>query len=228
MIKKLLALLGVGAKTEVKHGDAKKRASTKPKVAPERIGELGEYKINIQLDQLPKECKYVSDSMVRNPKSRTGFSQTDHVVISPYGLFVIETKNYSGVIKGGREDKQWTVSSRFRMYNPLKQNYGHIKALEGVLKSYPGLKYISMISFTMRCRFSIDPELRKIESDELVVYDVELSEFISRKLLRLKAVVGEPTVTAEQIADIHRLIVEANITDPALRQEHVRLQKGNG
>jgi len=58
------------------------------------------------------------------------------------------------------------------MYNPLKQNYGHIKTIESLLKDVATVKYISMISFTMRCRFSIDPELRKIHSDEPVVYDV--------------------------------------------------------
>jgi hypothetical protein len=34
----------------------------KSKIAPTRIGELGEYKINIQLDQLPKKCRYISDA----------------------------------------------------------------------------------------------------------------------------------------------------------------------
>jgi hypothetical protein len=49
-----------------------------------------------------------------------------------------------------------------------------------------------MISFTMRCRFSIDPELRKISSNELIVYDVELTEFIGRKLNRLAVENPEP------------------------------------
>ncbi|MFD1773506.1 nuclease-related domain-containing protein [Paenibacillus rhizophilus] len=73
---------------------------------------------------------------------------------SPYGLFVIETKNYNGEIKGGRKDKYWSVSNRYKMYNPLMQNYGHIKALESHLGEFIAAKYISMISFTMRCRFS--------------------------------------------------------------------------
>jgi hypothetical protein len=84
------------------------------KVQPTRIGELGEYKINIQLDQLPKDCKYLSDLLVSNSKSRTGYSQIDHLVISPYGLFVIETKNYSGEIKGKRDDKNWIVNNRLK------------------------------------------------------------------------------------------------------------------
>jgi hypothetical protein len=207
--------------SEVPLSKPPKSNKQRKKVESTRIGELGEHKINIQLDQLPKYCKYLSDIMIRNSKSRSGFSQIDHVVISPFGLFVIETKNYNGEIKGLREDTNWTVSNRFKMYNPLKQNYGHIKALESMIKGYPDLIYISMISFTMRCRFSIDPSLRNIESNELIVYDVELSEFISRKILRVKAVLKEPRLQDSDVMNLFNMIQEANITDPALRAEHV-------
>lgn len=193
----------------------------KPKVAPTRIGELGEHKINIQLDQLPKDCKSLSDLLLPNPKSRSGYAQIDHVVISPYCVFVIETKNYNGEIKGGRADQQWSVSNRYKMYNPLKQNYGHIKAVESLLKDVTTIKYISMISFTMRSRFSIDPELRKIHSDELVVYDVELSEFISRKLINLKTGNSEPPISAALAQTIYDHLVQANITDAEMRKLHV-------
>ncbi|KWX87200.1 NERD nuclease [Paenibacillus riograndensis] len=193
----------------------------KPKVAPSRIGELGEHKINIQLDQLPKDCKSLSDLLLPNPKSRTGYAQIDHVVISPYCTFVIETKNYNGEIKGERADQQWSVSNRYKMYNPLKQNYGHIKAIESLLKDVATVKYISIISFTMRCRFSIDPELRKIHSDELVVYDVELSEYISRKLISLKTVNHESPISAGQIQTIYDHLAQANITDAEIRKLHI-------
>lgn len=186
-----------------------------------RIGELGEHKINIQLDQLPRECKSLSDLLIPNNKSRTGFSQIDHVVISPYCLFVIETKNYNGEIKGKRTDQQWSVSNRFKMYNPLKQNYGHIKAIESLIKGIEDVRFVSMISFTMRCRFSIDPELRQINSDELVVYDVELSEYISRKLTRLKLENSEPSLSPEQTNAIYDRLLKSNITDQAIRNQHV-------
>ncbi|MCU6795162.1 NERD domain-containing protein [Paenibacillus sp. WQ 127069] len=184
------------------------------------MGGLGEHKINIQLDQLPKDCKYLSDILIINPKSKTGYSQTDHVVITPYGLFIIETKNYNGEIKGNKNDKYWSVSNRFKMYNPFMQNYGHIKALEQVLSEFKPLTFISMISFTMRCRFSVDPELRKIHSNDLIVYDVELSEFIQRKLLRFKAESPESTLGESQINRIYEIIENANITDPMIRNEH--------
>ncbi|MEK4518522.1 nuclease-related domain-containing protein [Paenibacillus sp. FSL H8-0122] len=210
------------------HSAHKSQASRpKPKVAPTRIGELGEHKITIQLDQLPNDCKSLSDLLLPNPKSRTGYAQIDHVVISPYCVFVIETKNYNGEIKGGRADQQWSVSSRYKMYNPLKQNYGHIKAIESLIKDVAAVKYISMISFTMRCRFSIDPELRKIHSDELVVYDVELSEFISRKLISLKTGSTEPPISVAQIQTIYNHLVQANITDVEIRKLHVQRIKGS-
>ncbi|MEK4140096.1 nuclease-related domain-containing protein [Paenibacillus sp. FSL L8-0333] len=223
------ALLSLFKKSDTKPPQAVRKAQTpksKPKVASTRIGELGEHKINIQLDQLPKECKSLSDLMLPNPKSRTGYTQIDHIVISPYCLFVIETKNYNGEIKGGRTDQQWSVSNRYKMYNPLKQNYGHIKAIESLIQGIAAVKFISMISFTMRCRFSIDPDLRKIHSDELVVYDVELSEFISRKLISLKTGTPEPPISAAQIQTIYDRLAQANVTDFEIRKLHVQRIKG--
>lgn len=200
---------------------SEQNSAKKSKIAPSRIGELGEYKINIQLDQLPKDTKYISDIMIVNLKSRTGYSQIDHVVISPYGLFVIETKNYNGEIKGSRTDKYWRVNNRFNMYNPLKQNYGHIKALEKVLVEYSDIPLISMVSFTMRCRFSIDPELRIIESNELVVYDTELSEFINRKIIRIKTTTKKTPLNMNEVQKIYESILTVNITDPGKRAEHM-------
>lgn len=221
MLKSILSLFKKNNSTPAKARPASKSRTGKPRVEAARIGELGEHKINIQLDQLPRECKSLSDLLIPNNKSRTGFSQIDHVVISPYCLFVIETKNYNGEIKGQRSDQQWSVSNRFKMYNPLKQNYGHIKAIESLIKEIENVRFVSMISFTMRCRFSIDPELRQISSDELVVYDVELSEYISRKLTRLKLENSEPSLSPEKIEAIYDRLVKSNIIDQAVRSQHV-------
>ncbi|MCR2805859.1 nuclease-related domain-containing protein [Paenibacillus soyae] len=225
MFKKLLSWFKSNSKDSKKTSNKSlsPKAPNKRTVTSSRIGELGEYKINIQLDQLPKDSKYLNDIMIKNPKSRTGYSQIDHIVVSPYGLFVIETKNYNGEIKGGRSDKYWRVNNRFNMFNPLKQNFGHIKALELLLSEMPDLLYISMISFTMRCRFSIDPELRKIESNELVIYDSELSEFINRKLNRIKATTDKAALTEAEVLNIYEIIHSSNITDPALRSEHIAI-----
>lgn len=66
-----------------------------------RKGELGEYKFDLQLSQFPQPFKYISDLLIKHPKSISGNSQIDHLLISPYGIFVIEAKNYQGTIYGG-------------------------------------------------------------------------------------------------------------------------------
>jgi hypothetical protein len=94
----LLLLNFLKKKKENPQPKQKKKPSQLPKKTNEAVsarkGELGEYKIDIQLDQLPKDCRYLSDLLVRNPKAKSGYSQIDHVVFTPYGIFTIETKNY--------------------------------------------------------------------------------------------------------------------------------------
>ncbi|PYF08470.1 nuclease-related domain-containing protein [Ureibacillus chungkukjangi] len=186
-----------------------------------RKGELGEYKINIQLDQFPKNYKHISDLMIENAKSSTGFSQIDHIIITPYGLFVIETKNYQGTIYGGKDRKTWLVNGKFKMMSPLVQNFGHIQSIKNVLEPTYRDYFISMVSFTKRCTFRIDEELRKISSNELVVYDIELTEFINRKIAILKLQNKEPFLSDSEIDSIYQTLTKINITDPTLRKQHV-------
>ncbi|MEH6939557.1 nuclease-related domain-containing protein, partial [Bacillus sp. JJ664] len=117
-----------------KQADTLDLKDIKNKVEPVRIGELGEYKINIQLDQLDKQFKYVSDLLIDNPNSKTRYSQIDHVVITPYAIFVIETKNYQGTIYGDRDRTKWNVNGKFPMMNSFNQNFGHIQAIKSLLK----------------------------------------------------------------------------------------------
>ena len=188
-----------------------------------RKGELGEYKIDIQLDQLPKSFKYVSDLLLPNPKAHSGYSQIDHVVISPYGLFVIETKNYAGEISGGKKDKVWFQNKRYEIINPLRQNFGHISTLKRLLADYNSLEfYYSIISFTRRSIFKVDVELRKITSSELVIYDTELSDFITRKIAVLSREHSKPILNDSNISQIYKVLSDANIKDENIRLEHVK------
>lgn len=69
-----------------------------------------------------------------------GTTQIDHVFLSPYGIFVLETKNMSGWIFGSEKQTQWTqklYKRTFKFQNPLRQNYKHLKALEATLGVNP-------------------------------------------------------------------------------------------
>ena len=217
-------------KDEAKPKQAK-ITSPKPKKTNEQVatrkGEIGEYKIDIQLDQLPNDCRYLSDLLVKNPKAKSGYSQIDHVVITPYGIFTIETKNYQGTIYGGKDRKTWLVNGKFKMMNPFVQNYGHIKALTSLIDEKYHDLFISMVSFTKRCTFKVDLDYRKIASNEIIVYDIELSEFIHRKVSVLKIQHKEPLLNEQDISAIYSAFSKANITDPKVREEHKHALKTN-
>lgn len=65
-----------------------------------------------------------------------GTTQIDHVILSRYGIFVIETKNYNGWIFGGKDQRSWTqvlFGKKSMFQNPLHQNYKHTQALAQLL-----------------------------------------------------------------------------------------------
>ncbi|WP_259214951.1 nuclease-related domain-containing protein [Shewanella baltica] len=97
-------------------------------------GVFGEFLVNQILSRLP-ESDY---TLVKNVTLPTddGTTQIDHVIVSKFGLFIVETKNMKGWIFGSKNQKQWTQkiyrhSSKFQ--NPLHQNYKHVKTLESLL-----------------------------------------------------------------------------------------------
>ena len=64
-----------------------------------------------------------------------GTTQIDHIVVSEFGIFVIETKNMRGWIFGSEKKAQWTqkiFKKNIRFQNPLRQNFKHTKAVEVV------------------------------------------------------------------------------------------------
>ena len=87
--------------------------------------------------------------------TRRGTAQIDHIVVSLFGIFVIETKNMSGWIFGSEFDPQWTQALRrkkLRFQNPLRQNHAHVKALEELLGMDPS-KFHSMVVFAGEAEF---------------------------------------------------------------------------
>ena len=87
-------------------------------------------------------------------KTSSGTTQVDHIVISPYGVFVIETKSHKGMLFGDCKSKNWTQClyskkgiQRYPFYSPYLQNAGHLKNLYKLT----GLNYkyfLGLIVFT--------------------------------------------------------------------------------
>lgn len=85
----------------------------------------------------------------------SGTSQIDHILIADTGIFVIETKHYSGWIFGSPGDRQWTqviYRKKSRFQNPIHQNYGHIKALQSLF-NLSADSFCSIVVFTGDAEF---------------------------------------------------------------------------
>ncbi|HSH87150.1 MAG TPA: nuclease-related domain-containing protein [Methylophilus sp.] len=75
-------------------------------------------------------------------ETEDGTTQIDHIFVSKFGVFVVETKNYKGWIFGNERQSTWTqklYKKTYKFQNPLRQNYKHLKALESILEVPSGI-----------------------------------------------------------------------------------------
>ena len=118
---------------------------------PATKGWAGERAVRTILKTLPKERYIVLNDVKfygrekenkgsgRN-KSKRWSCQIDHLVISPYGIFCIETKNYLGRISGNYKDKylqRRVLGMKYQTYSPIYQNYRHLQRL---IETFPLIK----------------------------------------------------------------------------------------
>lgn len=87
-----------------------------------------------------------------------GTTQIDHVFVSRFGIFVLETKNMQGWIFGAEHQAQWTqkiFKKSFKFQNPLRQNFKHVKAIEAALQ-IPTETIHSVVTFVGGSTFKAD------------------------------------------------------------------------
>lgn len=102
--------------------------------------------------------KMINDSTFLMKNGHT--TQVDHILVSEFGIFVIETKNYQGLIFGQEKQKKWTVClgpNKYSIQNPLRQNYLHLKVLMELLKSQVSEQnFHSVVVFVGQSEFKTD------------------------------------------------------------------------
>ena len=111
---------------------------------PYWIGRGGEKFVTGKLLQLDSSQYKVLNDLLLPSNSHLNTTQIDHVVVSNYGIFCIETKAYQGWIFGEANQEYWTqviYRHKERFYNPLRQNYAHVKAVEELVKLKSNLGY---------------------------------------------------------------------------------------
>ena len=119
-------------------------------------GRYGEYLIYKSLKKLESEgAKFLFNLYIQKGNGNT--TEIDVLMISPKGIFVFESKNYSGWIFGNESQKSWCQtlslgwgrSKKEHFFNPIMQNQTHIEALKGVIGAQ--IPVYSVIVFSDRC-----------------------------------------------------------------------------
>lgn len=138
-------------------------------------GALGEFQVNLAAKRSLDKGIY---TLFKNVTLRTedGTTQIDHVIVSRFGVFVIETKNMTGWIFGGKHQKTWTQQiyrHKTKFQNPLHQNYKHKITLQDTFGLDPE-KVFSLVVFVRDRTF-------KTDMPENVVYTGGYIRFIKNK-----------------------------------------------
>ena len=119
------------------------------------LGYEGEFLVNQELNKLDRFNYIVIDNLTILNNNTT--HQIDHVVVSNFGIFVIETKNYSGFVKGADKYSSWTHYIGRRKYhfmNPITQNKGHIKALCSIYPEYSDY-FVPIVCFSNKTKLNV-------------------------------------------------------------------------
>jgi len=118
---------------------------------------IGEQLVNRAIKMHLPYSNYHLLTNVTLPTTQEGMTtQIDHVLICEYGIFVIETKHYAGVVAGKKDAKQWvqfTAWDKRKFQNPLRQNYKHVKELEFLFPEINAKDIHSLVVFSGEARF---------------------------------------------------------------------------
>lgn len=151
-------------------------------------GKLGEKHIQKILSELPENDYTIFNDVVL--KTAQGTTQIDHIVVSKYGVFVIETKNYRGDIFGNDDRQEWkqiiktdvtfrsnlwktyTYIKKSEFYNPIFQSLGHEAQVRRILQHLP---YANIVSIVV---FSDQANLSGVHSSHHVINACQLLDYI--------------------------------------------------
>jgi restriction system protein len=98
--------------------------------------------------------------------SNNGTAQIDHLLVSPYGLFIVETKNKKGWIFGSESQAEWTQTifkEKYTFQNPLRQTYRQKKVLSAFLNLDESLIH-PVVYFVGDCTFKTPLPINVINS----------------------------------------------------------------
>ncbi len=180
--------------------------------APLFRGSIGENRVSRILSTLPENYHLIDNVII---PSQTGTTQIDHVVVSPYGIFVIETKNYTGWVFGSENSYHWKetfrTTGRTFFRNPVKQNWAHVYALAELLELDKNV-FIPVVVFS-------DSSSLGVQSSVPVIYMSQLKDFVLCH--------QQEILSIEEVERIAERVYRANLTGDGNEALHIQGVKDN-
>lgn len=173
--------------------------------------------------------KYYIFNNIIVTSSVTVTTQIDHIIVSRYGIFVIENKDYSGWIFGHKNQKKWTQilwGKKSHFQNPLLQNFAHESALK---EHMPFLKkrFYSVIIFSEDSEFKTEMPPNIMHGEDLIDYIESKKEEIVSEGEMLMAIGKLSLLCQTQIAaDQHIENLEVRHTEVELTHTSLSSQSG--
>ena len=188
-------------------------------------GRYGEYLIYESLNLLQGGTKKFLFN-VYLPFHNGSMTEIDIIFIHSSGVYVIESKNYSGWIFGNESQRNWTECikagrevQKYRFYNPIMQNTVHIELLQNYLSDFTGIPFFSCIVFGDKC------ELKKITYTSHK-HNVLKRQFLYDEMVRNINNVGN-VLSDETICKIYdRLYPYSKVSDE-IKKSHIDRIKYN-
>lgn len=188
----------------------------KRQTAKEFMGMIGEKSVYFDVRTAARfqgqNMKFLSNVYV--PKKNGETSEIDLIAVTPKGLLVIESKNYSGWIFGNEQNMYWTVTyrdgQRHRIYSPVRQNRNHILAL----LSYLG-KNVPVYSMIV---FSNKGKLKNVSVHKEGLWVIQ--EYEVYPVMRYIKENIPDCLTAQQIEEIYQKLLPLTNVDDTVRQTH--------
>lgn len=179
-------------------------------------GNYGEYLTFTYLEKLNTYNKIMTNLYI--PKEDGTTTEIDLIMIEGTGIYVFESKNYSGWIFGNENHKNWTQSlnnnQKNKFYNPIWQNNGHVNALKRLIDTENTSIFRSYIVFSERC------ELKNVtvsSHDIKVIKRNDLLKIISEDIM-----ISPNLFTKEEIDQIYFKLQKYAYMDGKAKDMHIR------
>ena len=154
------------------------------------------------------------------PKENYETTEIDALMISSKGIYVFESKNYSGWIFGSENKKYWyqTLAAgrngvhKESFYNPVMQNATHIKHLKNLLSE--NIPIWSVIVFSDRCT------LKSININSKNVYVIKRNN-LSNTVIRIREIAGKDTLDENKIVEIYNKLFPYTQVEQTVKLQHI-------